>query len=77
MRGHHDCMPYPDPVPVRERIRRTLAAATQPLTTRTIAESVGTQPEQAARALRRLEAEGAAIRRLAAGGRYEWTATRP
>lgn len=70
-------MPYPEPVPVRERIRRTLAAATQPLTTRTIAESVGTKPEQAARALRRLEDDGAAVRQAAAGGCYAWTATRP
>lgn len=70
-------MPYPEPVPVRERIRRTLAAATGPLTTRTIAETVGTRPEQAARALRRLEDDGHAVRQVADGGCYSWTAVRP
>lgn len=70
-------MPYPDPVPVRERIRRALAAATGPLTTRTIAETVHTTSEQAARALRRLEDDGHAVRRPAIGGCYAWTATRP
>lgn len=68
-------MPYPEPVPIRERIRRTLTTATQPLTTRTIAETVGTRPEQAARALRRLESDGHAACRPAAGGCYEWWST--
>lgn len=62
---------------IRQRIHRTLTAATGPLTTRHIAELVGTAPEQAARALRRLEDDGAAVRRSAAGGCYEWTLTRP
>lgn len=62
---------------VRERVHCTLDDATGPLTTRRIAELVDTSPNQAARALRRLEDEGAAVRQIASGGCYAWTATRP
>ncbi|MDX3314556.1 GntR family transcriptional regulator [Streptomyces sp. ME08-AFT2] len=57
-----------------QRLNQTLATATKPLTTRHLAELVGTTPPQAARALRRLEADGAAARQLADGGCYAWTA---
>lgn len=70
-------MPIYAQPPIPERIRRLLATATEPLTTRHIAEQAGTTPPQAARALRRLEDQGAAVRSLAAGGCYAWTATRP
>lgn len=47
----------------RERTRRLLTSTTQPLTVATVAEQLGTTPTQAGRALRQLEAEGAATRR--------------
>jgi DNA-binding IclR family transcriptional regulator len=59
-----------------EHIRQLLATATEPLTTRHIAETVGVAPSSAARTLRRLEDQGAAVRQLAAGGCYAWTTTR-
>jgi hypothetical protein len=65
-----------DAMPIRDRIRRALDTATGPLTTRRIAELVGTTPPQAARALCRLEGDGAAVRQLAEGGCYAWTATK-
>ncbi len=67
-------MPVYEQPSIRQRIHRTLTAATEPLTTRHLAELVGTTPPQAARALRRLEADGAAARQLADGGCYAWTA---
>ncbi|KUL26619.1 hypothetical protein [Streptomyces regalis] len=69
-------MPYPDPVPTRVRIQRILAAAHEPVTTRRLAELAGTTHPQAARILRRLEDDGAAVSQLAAGGCYAWMATR-
>lgn len=48
---------------VRECCRRTLASATEPMTVAHIADQVDTTPTQASRALRQLEAEGAATRR--------------
>ncbi|MDX2943312.1 helix-turn-helix domain-containing protein [Streptomyces caniscabiei] len=59
---------------IRGRIRRTLADAGGPLTTRRIAELVDTTPPQAARALRRLEDDGTAVRQIASGGCYAWRA---
>lgn len=70
-------MPYPEPTPVRQRIHRLLTTATEPLTTRHLAELVGTTHPQAARALRRLEDDGTAVRQLADGGCYAWTAAQP
>lgn len=67
-------MPYEHTI--RERIRRQLLAATEPLTTRHLAELVDTTPPQAARGLRRLEDDGHVARQLAAGGRYSWTTSR-
>lgn len=61
---------------VRARIHRILADAAEPLTTRQLTELVDTTPSQAARSLRRLEADGAAVRRNADGGCYAWTSTR-
>ncbi|MDX3708780.1 hypothetical protein PV733_07300 [Streptomyces europaeiscabiei] len=58
---------------VRERVRSTLADASGPLTTRRIAEVVDTTLPQAARALRRLEDDGDAVRQLAPGGCWAWT----
>jgi predicted ArsR family transcriptional regulator len=61
----------------RERVRAALTAATGPLTAVDLANQVDTPPIQARRALRQLEQQGAAVRRLApAGGRYLWHATR-
>lgn len=62
---------------VRERVHCTLDDATRPLTTRRIAELVDTTPPQAARALRRLEDDGDAVRQIASGGCYAWSSTRP
>lgn len=47
---------------VRESTRRLLATATEPMTVAHIAQQVHTTPTQAGRALRQLEAEGAAAR---------------
>lgn len=59
---------------VRERVACLLDEATGPITTRRIAELVDTTPPQAARALRRLEDDGTAVRQLAPGGCWAWTA---
>lgn len=75
MHCHHRCMPIYERPPIPERIRRLLATAGGPLTTRHIAEQAGTTPPQAARALRRLEDQHAAVRQLADGGCYAWTAS--
>lgn len=48
---------------VRACCARVLAAATRPLTVARIAELVDTTPYQAGRALRELEARGAAVRK--------------
>ena len=66
---------------VRECTRRLLATATEPLTVAHIADQVNTTPAQAGRALRQLEAEGAAVRQgglSQRGGRAAalWTAHR-
>lgn len=66
------CMPASQTI--RGRIHRTLADARGPLTTRRIAELASTTPPQAARALRRLEDDGAAVRQIASGGCYAWRA---
>lgn len=55
------CCMYPCDT-VRECTRRALAAATEPLTVADIAAQVHTTVTQAGRALRQLEAEGAATR---------------
>lgn len=47
---------------VRERCRRLLGDAVEPLTVAVIAEELDTTPAQAARALRQLEQEAAAVR---------------
>ena len=47
---------------VRERARRLLNAATEPLTVVVLAEELATTPAQASRALRQLEQEDAAVR---------------
>lgn len=47
---------------VRERARRLLNTATEPLTVAVLAEELATTPAQAARALRQLEQEDAAVR---------------
>lgn len=57
---------------VRERVACLLDDATVPLTTRQIAELVDTTLPQAARALRRLEDDGTAVRQNASGGCYAW-----
>jgi DNA-binding IclR family transcriptional regulator len=56
-----------------EHVRRILVTAPGPLTTRHVAETVGVTPPSAARILRRLEDQGAAVRRNADGGCYAWT----
>lgn len=61
---------------VAARIRRTLATATGPVSTRNLAETVGVTPPYAARVLRRLEDRGIVVRQLGAGGCYSWTARR-
>ncbi|WP_375803502.1 helix-turn-helix domain-containing protein [Streptomyces sp. A012304] len=59
---------------VRECCRRLLATATEPMTVAHIAAAVDTTPTQASRALRQLEAEGAAVRdRSRTGRRSGWT----
>lgn len=70
---HHGCVLIPGTV--RACIAQLLADATEPVTTRRLAELADTTPPQAARALRRLEGDGAAVRHLAAGGCYAWTTT--
>lgn len=62
------------PAPTRDRVRRILATAREPLTVRQLADAADTTPPQAARVLRRLEDDGEAIRDLADGGCYAWTA---
>ena len=47
---------------VRERCRQLLTTAREPLATTTIADALGTTGNQAGRALRQLEREGAAVR---------------
>lgn len=61
---------------VRECARRLLASTTEPLTVARIADQLDTTPLQAGRALRQLEAEGAAARARGQRPAY-WTATRP
>jgi predicted ArsR family transcriptional regulator len=69
---------------VRARTTDLLAANTQPLTAAAVADQIGTTPAQAGRALRQLEAQGAAVREPGrpglrpGGGRTAalWTASR-
>ncbi|MDQ0831937.1 putative ArsR family transcriptional regulator [Streptomyces achromogenes] len=61
---------------VRECARRLLNTADRPLTIAHIADRIDTTPLQAGRALRQLEAEGAATRTRGQRPAY-WTATRP
>lgn len=61
---------------VRDRIDRILTEATTPLTSAELADRAGTTQPQAARALRRLEDDGHAVRHLSSnptGGCYTWT----
>lgn len=67
---------YRDRHTVRARVRRALASATQPLAVADLADRVDTTERQTRRALLQLETTGEAVRRAAAGGRYEWHATR-
>lgn len=67
---------YENPT-VPERTLSLLDTSPEPLTAADIATRISTTPPQARRALRRLEDQGAAVRQLAAGGCYAWTATRP
>jgi biotin operon repressor len=53
-------MPLADTV--RERARQLLTTTTGPLPTPVVAERLGTTRDQAGRALRQLEREGAAVR---------------
>lgn len=79
--GPHSSRPVPHhgrvliPGTLRARIAQLLADATEPVTTRRLAELADTTPPQAARALRRLERDGTAVRQLAAGGCYRWSST--
>ena len=77
-RPHHGRVLIPGSV--RDRIDRILAEATTPLTSAELAEQAGTTAPQAARALRRLEDDGHAVRHLSTcptGGCYRWAAVRP
>jgi predicted ArsR family transcriptional regulator len=70
---------------VRESTRRLLATTGQPLTADAVADRLGTTRTQAGRALRQLEAQGAAVRERGrpggrpGGGRAPgwWSAARP
>lgn len=75
IQAHHGCMLLADTV--HECIRRQLADATRPLTAGQLADLVNTNHPQAARALRRLEREGAAVRQPTTENRYLWRAARP
>jgi predicted ArsR family transcriptional regulator len=65
---------YSDRPTIAERTKQLLTTD-RPLTAAAIATRVGTTPAQARRALRLLESQHHAARHIAAGGRYEWTAT--
>lgn len=71
-------MTFPVAHTVRERCRQLLTTTHEPLATTTIADTLGTTREQAGRALRQLEREGAAVRDRGRPwrGPDHWTAVR-
>ena len=62
MHGIIDCMTFFVEDTVRERARRALNAAHGPLTVADLADRLATSTHQTGRALRQLEAAGAAVR---------------